>query len=82
MKRSLSLLLLTVLAAYLAGGCASTPSSETEALASDILSGASPQATCAYGEIPRCMTTGSRINGLNPQASCECLVREIAIRAP
>ena len=82
MKRLLSLLPLTALAASLAGGCASTPKSDTEALASDILSATSAQATCAYGEIPRCMTTGSRINSLNPQATCECFVRELAIRAP
>jgi hypothetical protein len=82
MKRLLPLLL-TALAASLSGACASTPSpSASQALASDILSGASQPPTCAYGEIARCMTTGTRINGLNPQASCECLVREIAVRAP
>jgi hypothetical protein len=79
MKRRL--LLLPALAAFLSGGCASTPQSATEALTSDILNGDSQHPTCAYGEIPRCMTTGTRITSLNPQATCECLVREIAIRA-
>ena len=80
MKRQLPLLL-TILAVSLSGGCASTPPSAAEALTSDILNGSSENPTCAYGEIPRCMTTGSRINSLNPQASCECLVGELAIRA-
>lgn len=80
MKRPLPLLL-TACAVFLSAGCASTPQSDTEALASDILSGSSEQPTCAYGEIPRCMVAGSRIHGLNPQASCECLVRELVIRA-
>ena len=78
MKRPL---LLTALAAFLCGGCASTPKSATEALTADILNGSSQQTTCAYGEIPRCMATGSRIHGLNSHTSCECLVRELAIRA-
>jgi type IV pilus biogenesis protein CpaD/CtpE len=81
MKRQLPLLLAALAAASLTGGCASTPQSATEALTSDILNGSSQNPTCAYGEIPRCMTTGSRISGLKQQASCECLVRELAIRA-
>jgi hypothetical protein len=80
MKRPLPLLL-TALAVLLSAGCASTPESATEALASDILGGSSQHPTCPYGEVPRCMTSGSRIHGLNPQASCECLVRELVIRA-
>ena len=74
--------LLAALALSLSAGCASTPQSDTEALASDILSGSAEHPTCAYGEVPRCMTAGSRIHGLNPQASCECLVRELLIQAP
>ena len=80
MKRPLPLFL-AALAASLSAACASAPQSATEALTSDIVSGSSQRSTCAYGEIPRCMTMGSRINSLNPQASCECLVRELAIRA-
>jgi len=80
MKRLLPFLL-TAAAVSLTGGCASTPRAATDTLASDILNGSSRHPTCADGEIPRCLTTGTRINSLNQQTSCECLVRELAIRA-
>jgi hypothetical protein len=78
MNRPLSLLL-AAFAESVSAGCASTPQSPTESLTSDILRGSSQNLTCPSGEVPSCMTNGTRINSVNPQRACECLVRELVI---
>lgn len=75
-------LLLAAVAVLLSAGCANTPGSATQNLTDDILHGSSRNPACAAGEIAHCMTPGSRINGLNEQRTCECLVRELLIQGP
>ena len=72
---------LVALAAALSAGCASTARSPTQSLASDIVYGSSSNPNCASDEAPRCMTIGTRIHSLNPQRTCECLMRELVLHA-
>jgi hypothetical protein len=81
MKRPSHLLFIAIVAA-LSAGCASTPRSPTENLAADVLRGSSQTPTCVGNEILHCMTTATRTRSLNPQSTCECLVREVFIQRP
>jgi hypothetical protein len=77
MNRPLSLVLI---AACLSAGCTTTPEREANALASEIMRGPSPSLTCSSGEVPHCLTTGSRIFGMNQPVSCECQVPAVGNR--
>ena len=69
MNRRLSIILI---AACLSAGCATSPTTQTEALASDILGARARQLVCASGEIPYCITNGTRLKKASAVKECGC----------
>jgi hypothetical protein len=73
---------IVLLAAFcLFAGCAhtsSTPKSETNQLANDILLGDSQHPTCARGEISYCrVTRASHFSNANATSRCECVQKSL-----